>query len=559
MATMTPLPQLQPMENPMEQYGRVVALKSMLQQQQMQQQQMAYQQQMQPLQLQQEQQAIQQQALQGKLLQQKVDDDKMLTDMWQKSGGDLDKTWELANAPDSKLSAQGKLGFMQQRYELQKMHNQTSDEEAQLMKHTNEIAGPMLSQMSSASDEELPKQVATYNSTVAANPSLAKYMPPVPQGLDATGTRNWVKNQQAAHTTYEQLDKDRDYNAKYGPLSSDEVANRNAAALLRLKTINPNATLDPSITLTPGKSTRIDADFQDNSVKQMEASAGQRADARFDQLKALDNQGLLPHNSPEYAEMKAIEYRKSIGARVQFNLQNALPPAGTPEQPDPITQALLSGTKWTDVVNPRAPMSTKVEILRRVQAVKPDYNTGDAAVEQAARTAAGKEAVKGVPVIQTALHHLDQMDAANDAYQRGDLKALDDIQKQYGIQIGDTALAKYRGIQQVVMGDILAASSAVGTKNEKEEASVAAITDPANPARANKASIQAVRQLMQDRLKAKGEVYKQATTRGNIFTPQTGGAGAGHYIKIGDKTYQYKGSGDTKDINNYTEVTGGQR
>src|SRR6516162_1151979 len=61
MATMTPLPQLQPMEDPMEQYGRVVALKSMLQQQQMQQQQMAYEQQAQPLRLQQQQNLLQQQ------------------------------------------------------------------------------------------------------------------------------------------------------------------------------------------------------------------------------------------------------------------------------------------------------------------------------------------------------------------------------------------------------------------------------------------------------------------------------------------------------------------
>jgi hypothetical protein len=61
MATMTPLPQLQPMADPMEQYGRVVALKSMLQQQQMQQQQMAYEQQAQPLRLQQQQNLLQQQ------------------------------------------------------------------------------------------------------------------------------------------------------------------------------------------------------------------------------------------------------------------------------------------------------------------------------------------------------------------------------------------------------------------------------------------------------------------------------------------------------------------
>jgi hypothetical protein len=40
-----------------------------------------------------------------------------------------------------------------------------------------------------------------------------------------------------------------------------------------------------------------------------------------------------------------------------------------------------------------------------------------------------------------------------------------------------------------------------------------------------------------------------------------GGAGAagGHVIQMGNKFYQYNGSGDTADLKNYTEVTGGQR
>ena len=148
-----------------------------------------------------------------------------------------------------------------------------------------------------------------------------------------------------------------------------------------------------------------------------------------------------------------------------------------------------------------------------------------------------KEAVSKVPVIQTTLHHLDQMKAANAAYKRGDLKALGELAKAYNIQVGDTSLATYRGLQQVIQGDILAASSAVGTKNEKEEAAINAITDPANPERANDASIDAVRQLMNDRLKAKGEVYRDVTSGniGNVFRPQTGGA-----TKTGAKTINYK-------------------
>jgi hypothetical protein len=43
-----------------------------------------------------------------------------------------------------------------------------------------------------------------------------------------------------------------------------------------------------------------------------------------------------------------------------------------------------------------------------------------------------------------------------------------------------------------------------------------------------------------------------------INTAPEAGAG-GHVIQIGDKQYQYKGTGDTSDLKNYTEVTGAQR
>jgi len=134
--------------------------------------------------------------------------------------------------------------------------------------------------------------------------------------------------------------------------------------------------------------------------------------------------------------------------------------------------------------------------------------------------AAGKEAVHGVPVIQTALHHLTQMDTATNALETGDVKALNAIANAYGVQVGSEPLATYRGIQQIIRGDILAASSAVGTKNENEEKAIDAITDPSNPPKAIRASIGAIRQLMTDRLKSKGEVFKQAQTGEDMFTPQ---------------------------------------
>ena len=557
MATMQPLPQLQPMENPMEQYGRVVALKSMLQQQQMQQQQMAYQQQMQPLQLQQEQQAIQQQALQGKLLQQKVDDDKMLTDMWQKSGGDLDKTWELANAPDSKLSAQGKLGFMQQRYELQKMHNQTSDEEAQLMKHTNEIAGPMLSQMSSASDEDLPKQVATYNSTVAANPSLAKYMPPVPQGLDATGTRNWVKNQLSAHTTYEQLDKDRDYNLKAGPLSNEEAANTNADLLQRMQTIDPNATLPANLTMTPGKSTKVDQKFAGDQVTQMEASATQRMDARYQQEKALDLKGMLPHNSPEYADMMAYEARKKLvpnvmaGVRLQIAREQPLQVIDT----DPTT-----GQKYMRY-------ATRGEMLAA-------NATGNPLVP----AEAGQKVMKTESIYKDLYYNIDQVDKSLDAMKT--FSAGDRARIAFALRSSDPRSAVATLLTSMAIPDDPKVRNYLTSLASLQENALALRTLGVGGGQTSDLARELIEATVPSGKtpdvgygKLQLQKFKGTVDRLHEGVPSLGGPGtppppggappsggqppAGptptNRIKIGNDYYNYKGSGSKKDMSNWTK------
>ncbi len=188
---------------------------------------------------------------------------------------------------------------------------------------------------------------------------------------------------------------------------------------------------------------------------------------------------------------------------------------------------VLAGTKEFLVVDPKAPGGVRYANANEINKT----NAGGAPLGGGpqfnptvqSNLAAGKEATKGVPVIQTALHHLDQLDKATDALKSGDVKAINAIANAYKTQIGDTPLATYRGVQQIIKGDILAASSAVGAKNEKEEAAVDAITSPNNPPEAIKASVQSVRGLMKDRLKAKEDTLKSATSGGNIFTPQTGG------------------------------------
>lgn len=152
---------------------------------------------------------------------------------------------------------------------------------------------------------------------------------------------------------------------------------------------------------------------------------------------------------------------------------------------------------------------------------------------------AGKEAVGKVPVIQTALHHLDALDSAANALQTGDVKALNALANAWGAQVGNTPLATYRGLQQVVKGDILAASSAVGQKNEMEEKAIDSVISPDIPIPAIHASIGSVRTLMNQRLQAKGEVFKDVSGGNvkNIFTPQAGGARpAGASAEVHDKT-----------------------
>ena len=513
MASMTPLPQLQPMADPMEQYGRVVALKSMLQQQQMQQQQMAYQQQMQPLELQQRQNVLQQQQYElgrQKAINSALHDAYTMNPDTGRPELDVPKaTKALADAGYGEASAgiidsntkmlQGLATLQETKGKVDIQERNTLGWSGQTMadaKYDPGVAMHSLQMM----QKDYPNEVTPLIQKLQANPTPETVKAMSDQFIAGSPD---VQEKQSARYRAEAAE----WKVVNGTLVNSrtgETRQPTGDGMLPVPPELANALGAPNLantTVTPEQLTKY----------KQAADAGQTITQAGGRTVIVDK--------------TTGKITKDLGAATPIvvqSVQNALPPAGTPQQPDPVTQALLNGTPWKDIVSNRLPLASRVELLRRVQAVNPNYTTGDAQVEVAARTAAAREAVKGVPVIQTGILHVGQLRTANDAYQRGDLKALNDIAVQIGVQVGDTPLATYRGIQQVVKGDILAASSAIGAKNEKEEAAIDAITDPGNPARANNATFDAIDLLLKDRLKAKGEIYKQATTRGNIFQPQTG-------------------------------------
>jgi hypothetical protein len=157
MATMTPLPQLQPMADPLESYSRIVALRSALQQQQLQQQQLTSEQQLQPLRMQQQQNVLSEQ-------QQKLQDVR--------AGQQAYAEWDPADGYDklaaltiqhggSVSSAQAisnfGLNMLKTHSEILKNEGDVGKTKVDTLQKNNDIAAGKFDALNGVSDDQLPQ------------------------------------------------------------------------------------------------------------------------------------------------------------------------------------------------------------------------------------------------------------------------------------------------------------------------------------------------------------------------------------------------------------------
>lgn len=212
--------------------------------------------------------------------------------------------------------------------------------------------------------------------------------------------------------------------------------------------------------------------LENDALKQFGGMTKEMQESKYIHLQQVSKMG-GPVSPEDKAFMWAFEKDKTLVPAATFSLQNA-GATGSNGQPSAIAQGLASGAmKWQDVVSPRTPMSVKTALFNEVRNLKPDFNTGDFAVEQAVKTEATSGAVgKQLLAIGTAREHMKLFSQLADALDNNDTQVLNKVGNFLGVQFGSDKATNLKIASQAFGGEVGRAFDGAGViGKEREEAS----------------------------------------------------------------------------------------
>jgi hypothetical protein len=151
--------------------------------------------------------------------------------------------------------------------------------------------------------------------------------------------------------------------------------------------------------------------------------------------------------------------RVSISLAGQANQNSKNAPLDTS---DPATQASVASVangsvKLQDVFGRGASTAQKAAFVAAVKLVNPSYNSGDHDIENSARRyMISGQGGQTLTAINTAYHHLDQFDAAATAMKNGDVKALNQLANELGVQVqnGTSAPVVFNLVKTALTGEL---------------------------------------------------------------------------------------------------------
>jgi hypothetical protein len=242
---------------------------------------------------------------------------------------------------------------------------------------------------------------------------------------------------------------------------------------------------------------------------------------------------------------------KDMGASsavTTFNLQNA-GATGTPGAPSAIAKGLADGSlKWSDVVSARTPMAVKQAMLAEVKGIKPDFNSGDFAVEQAVRQEATSGSVgKQLLAIGTAREHMKLFSQLADALDNSDTQAANKLGNFFGVQFGSDKATNLQIASQAFGGEVGRAFDGAGVIGKEREQASAAYANYLSKGQF-KGAVQTVDQLLAGKQKAAHDWFDKGTQAKPDFggsTAATPPPGASHAVVVNGKTVGYTSDGKT--------------
>jgi hypothetical protein len=179
-----------------------------------------------------------------------------------------------------------------------------------------------------------------------------------------------------------------------------------------------------------------------------------------------------------------------------------------------------------------------------------------------------------INAINTAMGHIDDLGQAITALNNGNIPALNAVANKWGVLTGQTPATTFNTIVHRVGPEIASAYIAGGGGEGERGTTAADFSANASPAQLE-SNIGITAKLLRSKIgslendwqktykptQAQDQFQNRFITPAaqaslNRWAPQqaAGGASGGHVIRIGNARYQYKGSGDTADLKNYTPL-----
>jgi hypothetical protein len=279
------------------------------------------------------------------------------------------------------------------------------------------------------------------------------------------------------------------------------------------------------------------AQMEADALKQNGGMTPQMAESRYLFLQQKRNSG-KPLSPDEQAAVKAYEKLKTLVPVANFNLQNA-GATGQGGQPSVIAKSLADGSvKWNDVVSARTPLSVKQALLSEVKAIKPDFNSGDFAIEQSVRKDfTSGDAAKNLNAFNTAIEHAKQLDAATGDLKNFDTRILNKLGNAYGVEMGKDPVTNFNVIKNALVGEISKVFKG-GQATDAEIAHLVGPFDAANsPAQLKGAVRQAIALMNSKREALQGQYDQGMKGKPNFGASNSGGKVTatgpdGHQIEV---------------------------
>jgi pterin-4a-carbinolamine dehydratase len=175
-----------------------------------------------------------------------------------------------------------------------------------------------------------------------------------------------------------------------------------------------------------------------------EAAGGVAVDKRELNDWLAKNPGKGP---AEFAAWKA-----KLVPQFNFNLQNT----ASPNDIKDTAQSLADGSiKWSDILAARTPLTQKIAILKEVKAIKPDYSSGDFAVEQKMKEAftSGSQGQQ-LTAINTAREHMATFKQTADALGNGNFLLANRVGQALGMQFGQDQSSNFQIARAAFAGEV---------------------------------------------------------------------------------------------------------